>query len=125
MSTTGTTIDLEQQMLGEVEMVGRDRWEEIHRRAGAGGSIRAIARVFGVTYFFRLASTILAGSGHPGRRCGRRQRDPCHPLLPQSPNLRIRDQPVLHEENGQCHTPRGCSRDRPIAASATGKNSCR
>ena len=44
MSTTGTTIDLEQQMLGEVEMVGRDRWEEIHRRAGAGGSIRAIAR---------------------------------------------------------------------------------
>ena len=23
-------------------------------------------------------------------------------------NLRIRDQPVLHEENGQCHTPRGC-----------------
>ena len=37
MSTTGTTIDLEQQMLGEVEMVGRDRWDEIHRRAGARG----------------------------------------------------------------------------------------
>ena len=44
MSTTGTTIDPEQQMLGEVEMVGRDRWEEIHRRAGAGGWIRVIAR---------------------------------------------------------------------------------
>ena len=44
MSTTATMIDPERQMLGEVEMVGRDRWEEIHRRAGAGGSIRAIAR---------------------------------------------------------------------------------
>ena len=44
MLTTATTIDPEQQMLREVEMVGRDRWEEIHRRAGAGGSIRAIAR---------------------------------------------------------------------------------
>ena len=44
MWTTGMTIDPGQQMLGEVEMVGRDRWEEIHRRAGAGGSIRAIAR---------------------------------------------------------------------------------
>ena len=44
MSTTATTIDPERQMLGEVEMVGRDRWEEIHRRAGAGASIRAIAR---------------------------------------------------------------------------------
>ena len=44
MSTTGTTTDPEQQMLGAVEMVGRDRWEEIHRRAGAGGSIRVIAR---------------------------------------------------------------------------------
>ena len=44
MSTTATMIDPERQMLGEVEMVGRDRWEEIHRRAGAGGSTRAIAR---------------------------------------------------------------------------------
>ena len=44
MSTTGTTISLEQRMLGEVEMVGRDRWEEIHRRAGTGASIRAIGR---------------------------------------------------------------------------------
>ena len=44
MSTTATTIDPEHQMLGEVEMVGRDRWEEIRRRAGAGASIRAIAR---------------------------------------------------------------------------------
>ena len=43
----------------------------------------------------------------------------------QSPNLRIRDQPVLHEENGQCHTPRGYPRDGPIAVSATGKNNCR
>ena len=43
MSTT-TRISLEQRMLGEVEMVGRDRWEEIHRRAGTGTSIRAIAR---------------------------------------------------------------------------------
>ena len=39
-----TTIDPERQMLGEVEMVGQDRWEEIHRRAGAGASIQAIAR---------------------------------------------------------------------------------
>ena len=44
MMTTATTIDPEQRMLGEVEMVGRDRWEAIHRRAGAGGSVRAIAR---------------------------------------------------------------------------------
>ena len=44
MSTRATTIDPERQMLGEVEMVGQDRWEEIHRRAGAGASIRAIAR---------------------------------------------------------------------------------
>ena len=44
MSTTARTIDPEHQMLGEVEMVGRDRWEEIRRRAGAGASIRAIAR---------------------------------------------------------------------------------
>ena len=44
MSTRATMIDPEGQMLGEVEMVGQDRWEEIHRRAGAGASIRAIAR---------------------------------------------------------------------------------
>ena len=44
MSTTATMIDPERQMLGEVEMIGQDRWEEIHRRAGAGASIRAIAR---------------------------------------------------------------------------------
>ena len=44
MSTTATTIDPERQMLGEGEMVGRDRWEESHRPAGAGASIRAIAR---------------------------------------------------------------------------------
>ena len=47
MSTTARTIDPEHQMLGEVEMVGRDRWEEIRRRAGAGASIRAIARGLG------------------------------------------------------------------------------
>ena len=62
---------------------------------------------------------------HPGRRGGCRQRLACHPLLAQSPNLRIRDQPVLRQENGQCHTLRGCSRDRPIATTATGKNNCR
>ena len=39
--------------------------------------------------------------------------------------LRIRDQPALREENGQCHTLRGCPRDRPTVASATGKNNCR
>ena len=44
MATTARTIDPEHQMLGEVEMVGRDWWEEIHRRVGAGGSIQAIAR---------------------------------------------------------------------------------
>ena len=62
---------------------------------------------------------------HSRRRGGRRQRLPRHPFLSQSPNLRIRDQPVLREENGQCHTPRGRPRDRPTAASATGKNNCR
>ena len=36
MPTRATMIDPERQMLGEVEMVGQDRWEEIHRRAGAG-----------------------------------------------------------------------------------------
>ena len=44
MSTTTTTIDPEHRRLGEVAMVGRNRWEEIHRRARAGGSIPAIAR---------------------------------------------------------------------------------
>ena len=44
MSTTATMIDPERQMLGEVEVVGRDRWEEIRRRAGERASIRAIAR---------------------------------------------------------------------------------
>ena len=43
MSTIVTTIDPERQMLGEVEMVGRERWEEIHRRASSGASIRALA----------------------------------------------------------------------------------
>ena len=42
MSTRATMIDPERQMLGEVEMVGQDRWEEIHRRAGAGASIRRL-----------------------------------------------------------------------------------
>ena len=44
MSTTTTMIDPEHLMLGEVEVIGRDRWEEIRRRAGEGASIRAIAR---------------------------------------------------------------------------------
>ena len=35
MSTKTATIDPERQMLGEVEVIGRDRWEEIRRRAGA------------------------------------------------------------------------------------------
>ena len=43
MSTIVMTIDPERQTLGEVEMVGRERWEEIHRRASSGASIRAIA----------------------------------------------------------------------------------
>ena len=33
-----------------------------------------------------------------------RQRLPYHPLLAQPPNLRVRDQPVLPEGNGQSHT---------------------
>ena len=44
MSTTATTIAPEPPMLWEVEMVGRDRWEEIRRRAEAGASIRTIVR---------------------------------------------------------------------------------
>ena len=43
-TTTTTTIDPERQMLGEGEVTGRNRWEEIRRRAGEGASIRAIAR---------------------------------------------------------------------------------
>ena len=43
MSTIVTTFDLERQMLGEVEMVGRERWEEIHRQTSSGASIGAIA----------------------------------------------------------------------------------
>ena len=62
---------------------------------------------------------------HPGRRRGRRQRLPRHPFLAQSPHLGIRDQPVLHKENGQSHTTLGGSTNRPIASSATGKNNCR
>ena len=44
MSTTTAMIDPERQVLGEVEVIGQDRWEEIRRRAGEGASIRAIAR---------------------------------------------------------------------------------
>ena len=44
MSTKTATIDPERQMLGEVEVIGQERWEEIRRRAGEGASIRAIAR---------------------------------------------------------------------------------
>ena len=44
MSTETATIDPERQVLGEVEVIRRDRWEEIRRRAGEGSSIRAIAR---------------------------------------------------------------------------------
>ena len=44
MLTTERTIDPERRALGEVEMLGEERWEEIHRRAAAGPSIRAMAR---------------------------------------------------------------------------------
>ena len=44
MLTTEGTIDLKRKALGEVGMLGRERWEEVHRRAAAGASIRAIAR---------------------------------------------------------------------------------
>ena len=30
--TTERTIDLERRALGEVEMLGEERWEEVHRR---------------------------------------------------------------------------------------------
>ena len=36
MSTRATMIDPERQMLGEVEIVGRDRWEEIQSSGGCG-----------------------------------------------------------------------------------------
>ena len=62
---------------------------------------------------------------HSRRGRGRGQRLPGHPFLTQSPNLRVRDQPVLHEENGQSHTTLGGATNRPIASSATGKNNCR
>ena len=41
MATTATPIDPEHRGLGEVELVGRDRWEEIRRLALAAGSRRA------------------------------------------------------------------------------------
>ena len=48
-----------------------------------------------------------------------------HPFLAQSPNLCIRDQPVLRKENGQSHTLPPSPMNRPIPSSATGKNNCR
>ena len=42
--TTERTIDPERRALGEVEMLGEERWQEVHRRAAAGALIRAIAR---------------------------------------------------------------------------------
>ena len=54
MSTRATMIDPERQMLGEVEMVGQDRWEEIHRR-------RVRAHRFG---------RLLASWTWTARRCG-------------------------------------------------------
>ena len=62
---------------------------------------------------------------HPGRRRGCRQCLPGHPLLAQTPNLCVRDQPVLPEENGQSRTPHGPSNGPPIAPSPTGQNNCR
>ena len=62
---------------------------------------------------------------HPGCRRGRRQRLPCHPLLTQPPNLRVRDQPVLHEETGSVTRLAGASRAGPITSSTTGKSNCR
>ena len=61
MSTRATMIDPERQMLGEVEMVGQDRWEEIHRRAGAGASMMTSISVllplaFGPTRIWKLPS---------------------------------------------------------------------
>ena len=44
MSRTMATIDPERQVLGEVEVIGQERWEEIRRRVREGASIRAIAR---------------------------------------------------------------------------------
>ena len=44
MRTEGT-IDPERKALGEVGMLGRERWEEVHRRAAAGehrATIRAL-----------------------------------------------------------------------------------
>lgn len=44
MLTTERMIDPEREALGEVGMLGRERWEEVHRLAAAGTSIRRIAR---------------------------------------------------------------------------------
>ena len=43
---------------------------------------------------------------HACRRRGRRQRLPGHPFLPQSPNLRVCDQPVLRGKQAVSHAPR-------------------
>ena len=44
MLTTERMIDPEREALGEVGMLGQERWEEVHRLAAAGTSIRGIAR---------------------------------------------------------------------------------
>ena len=59
---------------------------------------------------FRLPLTALPAArrplAHAGRRRGRRQRLPGHPFLPQSPNLRVCDQPVLRGKQAVSHAPR-------------------
>ena len=62
MLTTEGTINLERKALGEVGMLGRERWEEVHRRAAAGASIRRRA--------MRCSSARSAGR-RPGRTGGR------------------------------------------------------
>ena len=37
MSTTGATIDPERRAIGKVEMLGEERWEEVHPSGGGGG----------------------------------------------------------------------------------------
>ena len=76
MSTTATMIDSERQTLGEVEMVGRDRWEEIHRRAGQGASIRAIARELDLD---RRRCARACGKRSGSRTSGRRGQTRCWP----------------------------------------------
>ena len=135
------SIAPERRMLGEVEMVGRDRWEKIHRRAGAGGSMRAIARELDLDRKtvrrclrqtewkpYRRAAradTLLTGHaqyrlryGDHARRSASRSRSVL--VAPESPQRVVRELTRVQKHEGAVHArayvvlgPRRADRMRP------------